>query len=385
MPAKAISQGVELVFLQSTPFCNLDCRYCYLPNRGDKSRMTLETLRRSLDLLERLGTRSGTWCLVWHVGEPLVVDREWYRRAHALCTERLAPAPIEFHFQTNATLLTREWADFVRSDERIHVAVSLDGPAWMHDPQRTTRRGAGTHAATLRGVGCLKEAGLSFDCISVVTEHALDHADEFFEFFAELGPRILGINAESVDGANARSTLYGELNERRYRRFLRRIADLHLQDRRFAIRNFVWAEIQLGRGLAGNASLHQHALTEPNRLSRPWSIVSIDSAGGVHTFAPSLLGMALPHVGRNLGNVHDGADRILAGSPGFDWLEGEIARGIAQCRGECPRFAQCGGGSPSHKWFERQSFSIAETSYCRFGVQADWDEYLAAAEELGQS
>ena len=40
-----LSGKTELLILQSTSFCNIDCAYCYLPGRSNKKVMDLATLR----------------------------------------------------------------------------------------------------------------------------------------------------------------------------------------------------------------------------------------------------------------------------------------------------------------------------------------------------
>jgi sulfatase maturation enzyme AslB (radical SAM superfamily) len=35
---------VKLLVLQGTAFCNINCRYCYLPDRGNRARMSPTTL-----------------------------------------------------------------------------------------------------------------------------------------------------------------------------------------------------------------------------------------------------------------------------------------------------------------------------------------------------
>lgn len=373
--------GVELVFLQATPFCNIDCRYCYLPDRSTPARMSFDTLRRSLSFIRTLGAAERGWCVVWHIGEPMVVPVDWYRQAHRICSETLDDAPLELHFQTNGTLLTREWVELFQSDPRLKVGLSFDGPAWMHDAHRVRRNGRGTHAEAMRGAELLKANGISFDCIAVVTRDALDHPDDFFDFFLQLQPRMLSINPENVDGANRESTLAGGEGEAKYRRFLRRIADLHLLHGGFAIRNFLWAELNLRAWRDANAREAWERPPAGTRLTRPWRIVSVDWRGSVHTFSPSLLGLNLPGVGPHLGNVHTDAMKDIAESSRLVELRGQIDRGIARCERECAHFAHCGGGSPAHKWYERGSFDVSETKYCRLGVQADWEEYLAAVEE----
>ena len=39
---------LHLLVVQGTPFCNLDCDYCYLPDRGDRSRLSGAVLDLSL-------------------------------------------------------------------------------------------------------------------------------------------------------------------------------------------------------------------------------------------------------------------------------------------------------------------------------------------------
>ena len=40
---------LELLVLQATPFCNLDCSYCYLPDRNDRSRMDMQVVEKAVE------------------------------------------------------------------------------------------------------------------------------------------------------------------------------------------------------------------------------------------------------------------------------------------------------------------------------------------------
>jgi uncharacterized protein len=371
--------GGELVFLQPTPFCNIACDYCYLPARGDRARMSFETLANALRFVQEVGCASGVFCLIWHLGEPLVVPIDWYREAHQLCAKVFGDKAFEIYYQTNATLLTPQWVDFIRSDPRIHVGISIDGPAFLHDTHRKGRDKKGSHAQAMKGISLLKNAGITFDCIAVVTRDALDYPDEFFDFFVELGPRMLSINAENTDGVNLQTSLSGSEVEQRYRRFLRRIADLHLREQRFTLRNFLWAELQLKAIAEGRDPARCNS---GNRLNIPWKIISIDWQGNLQTFSPSLLGTEIPGVGASLGNVNHHRLEELRSSNRFRQLSARIEKGVELCRRGCSHFEHCGGGSPAHRWFEHGQFEIAETAYCRLEVQASWDQYLDAATEM---
>jgi uncharacterized protein len=67
----------------------------------------------------------------------MVVPRAWYADAFARISEIVPPSTrVEHNIQTNATLVDRAWCDFIAA-HRIRVGVSLDGPAFLHDPSST--------------------------------------------------------------------------------------------------------------------------------------------------------------------------------------------------------------------------------------------------------
>ena len=70
---------LELLVIQGTPFCNIDCKYCYLPNRNDNNKITTQTFSKILDrVFENKSIRAG-FTIVWHAGEPLVRSIDFYR------------------------------------------------------------------------------------------------------------------------------------------------------------------------------------------------------------------------------------------------------------------------------------------------------------------
>ncbi len=83
----------ELLILQPTPYCNLDCSYCYLPARNNTSRISEAVLEAAFRQV--LGSRyaAGDITVLWHAGEPLVLPMDWYARAFAQA-ERHRPAKL---------------------------------------------------------------------------------------------------------------------------------------------------------------------------------------------------------------------------------------------------------------------------------------------------
>ena len=120
--------SIEMLVLQSTPFCNLDCSYCYLPDRASKRQMSQATLERTFERVFTSTFLSGHLTVLWHAGEPLVPGVAYYKNAFGII-DRLKPPglAISHSIQTNATLLNRQWIDFLRAHD-VRVGTSIDGP-----------------------------------------------------------------------------------------------------------------------------------------------------------------------------------------------------------------------------------------------------------------
>ena len=104
---------IELVVVQPTPFCNIDCKYCYLPSRSDKSVIADATLENLFERVFASGWCAAEITVIWHAGEPLVMPVAFYERAFDLI-ERMRPAGqmVSHSFQTNGMLISPAWCDF---------------------------------------------------------------------------------------------------------------------------------------------------------------------------------------------------------------------------------------------------------------------------------
>src|SRR5271154_2227273 len=93
---------IETVVVQPTPFCNINCSYCYLPNRNVKTVMAHETVVALFSKLFSSGWMRPGVTAIWHAGEPLVVPIAFYQAAFETI-EALRPAALELRhsIQTN--------------------------------------------------------------------------------------------------------------------------------------------------------------------------------------------------------------------------------------------------------------------------------------------
>ncbi len=358
---------LELLVLQPTPFCNLDCSYCYLAERSNTARMPFATLRRAVErVLESRFTRDEL-TIVWHAGEPLVLPVSWYEEAFAAIRDVVGDRDLTIHhaFQTNGTLIDEAWCDFIRR-HGIRVGVSIDGPAHLHDRNRVLRDGRGTHALAMRGIRRLQQAGIDLHVISVLTAESLEHPDALFDFYRDVGIRRVGFNIEELEGENTSSSLHrddGDAPEERVRAFMSRFLErLHAEPGVLTVREL--------SGL-GNAILHAREDDAPRgQESTPMRILNVGFRGEFSTYSPELLGVkSEAYGGFALGNVHTDAIDASLETERFRRLENDVAAGIERCRRECPFFFLCGGGSPANKYFENGTLASTETMHCRLSRQ----------------
>ncbi len=371
MAAPAAARGrLELLIVQASPFCNLDCSYCYLPDRADRRRMTMDVLDGVMRAVFSGGLPGAELSIVWHAGEPMAVPREWYEAAFACVARHAGDTRVQHHFQTNAVLIDAPWCTFFRR-HGVRVGVSVDGPAFLHDRHRRTRDGRGTHDKVLRGIAQLQAAGLPFHAICVLTRDALPHADAIFDFFVALGVQQVGFNVEEAEAAHAASSLSAALAAGELRAFWQQML------RRL--------DAQPGRLRVREVESVLAALRDPrfgrergNAQNQPGRMLNVAWDGSWCHWSPELLGGRHPRLGSlALGNLAHELDdpacalRLAA-------MQQEIDRGVAQCRRECAYFDFCLGGAPSNKLAEHGSFAAGETLACRLGQKVLIDAVLGA-------
>ncbi len=369
----------RLLILQPTPFCNIDCDYCYLPTRSSTARMSLATVRLAAQRLREDGLAGPSLTVVWHAGEPLTMPVAFYREAFAVVEEVLGSRTRVAHsMQTNATLIDDAWCDlFVQHG--VRVGVSIDGPAALHDRHRRTRSGRGSHAQALRGLQRLRSHGIAAHAIAVVTRDTLADADAFFDFFLDHGIHDLGCNFDEAEGGHGVSSLAAV--EPAHAAFLQRLLERSLASgSRVVVRELAAA----WRLIAEPPPSHRRGGEDwpENAQVTPFALLSVAWNGDFCTFSPELLGQpSVEFGGFVLGNVAHGSYLAAAGSDRFRRLWHAVARGVDACRHRCAYFGFCGGGAPANKLYENGDLASTETLYCRSMLQRPLDTVLRHLEQ----
>ncbi|MFH1440925.1 MAG: peptide-modifying radical SAM enzyme CbpB [Candidatus Omnitrophota bacterium] len=114
------------VYFNITERCNLNCRYCYIPEnmRRKGKHMSEESVIKSLQLLKvYFKTISGNTALpkiIFHGAEPLLNQKALFAAIERFSSD------FTFGIQTNTVLLNSEAVSFLKS-KKVSIGISLDG------------------------------------------------------------------------------------------------------------------------------------------------------------------------------------------------------------------------------------------------------------------
>lgn len=377
---------IEMVVLQGTPYCNLNCSYCDLSVASRKQRTQMQphiidSVFRNIFEDRLYGSKIS---VVWHSGEPLTLSPDYYQSAIDLIIalrDELAAKDVEleFDFQTNGVLISDAWVAFFKANQHhMRLGISCDGPAELHDAYRKNLGGRATHAKVLSGMRRLSDNDIAFKIIAVVTDKTLNDPDGFFDFFLDWSDSLNGFHFNILaDGALAaqQGLTYTRDDKDRYYDFYR-----HLLSRAravveaggaFRVQNFTQA---LARVLEQSTDAVAQA-------SRPLRTLNVDAQGFITTFYAGLEKSAFAGQygdgdGLALGNISQTPLSTMIQSAKFKRILADFESSQAQCRESCHYYGLCSGGFELSKLSEHQRFDGGETAECVIIVKTLADAIL---------
>ena len=189
--AAPFSHPVYILAKPAGAHCNLACEYCYYLEKKnlyptpDKNVMGDDVLEKFIK--EYIQIQTVPYVLfTWHGGEPLMRPLSFYKRAIELQKRYADGKQIDNALQTNATLITDKWADFLKENNFL-VGVSIDGPEELHNIYRRTKRSLPSFRQVMKGIEILNRHGVEWNALAVVNNVNAKHPAAFYQFFKDIG------------------------------------------------------------------------------------------------------------------------------------------------------------------------------------------------------
>ena len=141
---------------------------------------------------------------VWQGGEPTLMGVNFFKRVVELQKPFVRTKTITNSLQTNGTLLTAEWCQFLK-EHNFMVGISLDGPKEIHDRYRRDRKGDGTFDQVMHGLKLLQEHKVECNVLACVARDTAKVPLEVYRFLRSEGVEFIQFTLSSSAGPMCRT------------------------------------------------------------------------------------------------------------------------------------------------------------------------------------
>jgi len=350
---------LDTILIKVASRCNINCTYCYVYNMGDDNWKRLskfleeDTIEGIVDSFHQLiKYQKRIFSVVLHGGEPLLLGKK--KLAYLLTRLRsVLPQNYPISLQTNGILISDELMDICYANS-VSIAVSIDGPAHVHDKFRVNHQNSGSYQEVITGINKLWQHPAS-DFLNAGLLAVIDPKSdpkEVYDFFKSVRPP--SVDFLYRDG-NLSSLPYGKstLDSIEYGEWMKGLLDVYLlDDDPLPIRII---DDMLKVLLGGQVSKEGMGMTD-------FGILIIDTDGTLtknDTLKSSFNGA--DRFSQKI-NIKDGRLIEFINSADFHDYK-EMQRPISQKCLSCPILNICGGGMILHRWSDEEGFNNPSV-YC---------------------
>jgi uncharacterized protein len=216
------------MYFASSRFCNLRCRYCYVPQalKATKANddLVIKRLKKFLNKTEKEGYQIGSFVL--HGAEPALMSAETLIEVVSLMQDhwlRHGQYKRAVGIQSNGTLWTPEYLQKLKMKlpdmNMLRLGFSIDPPKEVHDQNRD-----GSFNRVISHYETALEMGFPVSVLSVVSEETLQYKSEFAEWMK------VQLKRQAQDGnpfkiKSKLATVEWGLNESQVKEFARLIVE----------------------------------------------------------------------------------------------------------------------------------------------------------------
>lgn len=343
-------QPITQLLVKVASRCNIDCSYCYWFRDAavyDKPKlMSAEVLQQLLLRLEQHVARYSLvdFPVILHGGEPLLWGVDNFHRFAEACegVSSRTGCEIPIAVTTNGVLVDDEWLDCFEA-RNISVAISIDGPAHIHDAHRKTFQGTGTHAAVERAARMLVSRDIGVIALAVCNPAYAPQ--QYADFFAACGITNYDIMIPDATVDEKPSSIAP---------FYNGLFDLWLEANRTTPTSNVRIISDMVAALIGN-----NAPTE-GVGHKPVELCTVMTDGTVE--AHDVLRIAGDGFTNTRFNIFDHAIDEVRNEPRWKAARDASVNLCAKCR-QCKFMNACGGGYLPHRFSRKNGFDNPSV-YC---------------------
>jgi len=336
------------IVMQPTTLCNLNCSYCYLPDRASESKMSVEV---ATAVSHALAQNHHVTKILWHGGEPLATGLDHLKTLLNTFEEHRKNGKCNHSIQTNATLINEDWCMLFR-EFGLSIGVSIDG-GLEDSAARVNWNGRQAFDLVRRGIECLNKHGIKFGIIAVANKHNILQPERMYDALCEFGPQSISINIEEAEGLNQHATPHSLGT---VKHFWEGLYESWRRNPRVPIRQFHDAVYIMNRLIDD---------VPPITKTRRFMYPTVSTKGDVVVLSPEFISVPLPTRKQFIvGNVLDKPLAMIIENAGGTEYVIDFFRGVEMCMQECAYFRFCGGGQASNKYFENGDLASTKTRYC---------------------
>ncbi len=180
---------VSFLIKPASSLCNLRCKYCFYSdvshNRSESSMgiMKKEVMEKLIEQSLTLPVDTIQYC--FQGGEPTCAGIDYFKAfINYVNTKNTQGKQIQYAIQTNGTLINEEWIQLLKENHFL-VGISIDGFVKNHDYFRKDAQGKGTLKTILFNLRRLRNAGIDFNILTVLTKELSKKPKELYSFYKE--------------------------------------------------------------------------------------------------------------------------------------------------------------------------------------------------------
>ena len=165
-----------------TDSCNLNCKYCY--EKKEKKDISFENIQKLIDYEIKQKNKHST--ITFYGGEPLT-KIDLIHKTIEYINKQKTKTKFYYGITTNATLINEEIIKFMKENNFINIAYSIDGNEDVHNLNRKFVSGDNTFDIVEKNAKKVLEHFKDAVAMVAVTKNNIENLDESVKYLIDLG------------------------------------------------------------------------------------------------------------------------------------------------------------------------------------------------------